>query len=84
MSAAAIKCLVGRVSSNSLDSIIDDSLSWYFCGKQNLPGAAAQVLGLLLEVMGKGFQTHLCRIVPVMRSIFQSAVGALTSSHQKL
>lgn len=43
MSAAAIKCLVGHVSPNSLHSILDDSLSWYFCGKQNLCGAAAQV-----------------------------------------
>lgn len=45
---------------------------------------ASQVLGLLVEVTGKGFQTHLSKVLPVMRSILQSAVNALTSSQQDL
>lgn len=43
MSAAAIKCLIGHVSSHSLHSVLEYSLSWYLGGKQSLWGAAAQV-----------------------------------------
>lgn len=43
MSAAAITCLVGNVSSHSLHSILDHSLSWYLGGNQSLWAAAAQV-----------------------------------------
>ena len=43
MSAGAIKCLIGHVSSHSLHSALEYSLSWYLGGKQNLWGAAAQV-----------------------------------------
>ena len=46
MSAVAIKCLIGRVSSHSLHSILENSLSWYLGGNQNLWGAAAQVKSL--------------------------------------
>ncbi|KAL7121582.1 hypothetical protein ACP275_02G190700 [Erythranthe tilingii] len=82
MSAAAIKCLIEHVSTNSLHSTLEYSLSWYLGGKQNLWGAAAQVLGLLVEVMGKSFEKHLCKLLPVMRSIFQSAVSAIESNQQ--
>ncbi|KAH6786084.1 hypothetical protein C2S51_038539 [Perilla frutescens var. frutescens] len=84
MSAAAIKCLIGYVSSHSLHSILEYSLSWYLGGKQSLWGAAAQVLGLLVEVTGKSFQTHLSKVLPVMRNILQSAVNTLASSQQDL
>ncbi|KAK6117565.1 hypothetical protein DH2020_048693 [Rehmannia glutinosa] len=84
MAAAAIKCLIGHVSSHSLHSILEYSLSWYIGGKQNLRAAAAQVLGLLVEVMGKSFEKHLDRVLPVMRSVFRSAVSALTSSQRYL
>lgn len=46
MSAAAIKCLIGHVSSHSLHSVLEYSLSWYLGGKQSLWGAAAQVYSL--------------------------------------
>ncbi|GER48680.1 small subunit processome component 20-like protein [Striga asiatica] len=84
MAAAAMKCLIGHVSLHSLQSILEYSLSWYLGDKQNLWAAAAQVLGLLLEVMGKSFEKHLNKVFPVMRSIFQSAVSSLTSSEQNL
>ncbi|KAL8494904.1 hypothetical protein ACS0TY_019169 [Phlomoides rotata] len=83
MSAAAIKCLIGHVSTHSLHSILEYSMSWYLGGKHSLWGAAAQVLGLLVETIGKGFQAHLDRVLPVMRSIFQSAISAVTSSNQQ-
>ncbi|KZV29896.1 small subunit processome component 20 [Dorcoceras hygrometricum] len=78
MTAAAMKCLIGHVSSHSLVSILEYSQSWYIGGKQNLWGAAAQVLGLLVEVMGEGFKENICCVLPVMRSILQSALSALT------
>ncbi|KAG6388570.1 hypothetical protein SASPL_149999 [Salvia splendens] len=84
MSAGAIKCLIGHVSSHSLHSALEYSLSWYLGGKQNLWGAAAQVLGLLVEVMGMTFQNHLIRVLPAMRNILQSAVNALASTQQDL
>ncbi|XP_047962589.1 small subunit processome component 20 homolog isoform X2 [Salvia hispanica] len=82
MSAGAIKCLIGHVSSHSLHSALEYSLSWYLGGKQNLWGAAAQVLGLLVEVMGMTFQSHLVRVLPAMRNILQSAANALASTQQ--
>lgn len=74
MTGAAIKLLIGRVSPHCLHSILEYSLSWYVGGKQHLWSAAAQVLGLLVEVMMKGFQRHLNSVWPVMRSILLSAV----------
>jgi U3 small nucleolar RNA-associated protein 20 len=44
MSGAAIKKLIGSVSPNALDSILKYALSWYLGDKQQLWGAAAQVM----------------------------------------
>lgn len=44
MSGAAIKKLIGCVSPNALNSILKYALSWYLGGKQQLWGAAAQVM----------------------------------------
>ncbi|XP_051119137.1 uncharacterized protein LOC127243259 [Andrographis paniculata] len=82
MTAAAIKCLIGHVSPHLLHSILEYSLSWYVGVKQNLWAAAAQVLGLLVEVMGKKFEKHLTQILPVMRKILQSALSSATSTEQ--
>ncbi|KAG6399207.1 hypothetical protein SASPL_140683 [Salvia splendens] len=84
MSAVAIKFLIGHVSSHSLHSILECSLSWYIEGKQSLLGAAAQVLGLLVEVIGKNFQIHLIKVLPAIRTNLQSAYNALASTQQDL
>ncbi|KAL2508708.1 ARM repeat superfamily protein [Forsythia ovata] len=78
MAAAAIKSLIGHVSPHSLHAILESSLSWYQGEKQKLWGAAAQVLGLLVEVMRKGFEKHLSSVLEAMRRMLQSAVTALT------
>lgn len=77
MTGAAIKLLISRVSPQSLHSISEYALFWYSGEKQGLWSAAAQVLGLLLEVMKKGFTKHIDAIFPVMRRILQSAVNIL-------
>ncbi|KAL7595784.1 hypothetical protein Lser_V15G29528 [Lactuca serriola] len=77
MTGAAIKLLIGRVTPQSLHSILEYTLSWYSGEKQGLWSAAAQVLGLLVEVMKKGFVKHIDVIFPVMRRIFPSAVNIL-------
>ncbi|KAL0392568.1 UNVERIFIED_CONTAM: Small subunit processome component 20, partial [Sesamum radiatum] len=82
MTAAAIKCLIGNVNTHSLHSILEYSLSWYLGGNHNLWSAAAQVLGLLVEVMRKSFEKHLSRVLPVLRNILQSALSAVTSIQQ--
>lgn len=84
MTGAAVKLLIGHVSRHSLHSILEYSLSWYLGGKQHLWSAAAQVLGLLVEVMRKGFQKHVNGVLPVMRSIFQSAINVLTNGQLDL
>ncbi|KAK9281533.1 hypothetical protein L1049_004436 [Liquidambar formosana] len=84
MTGAALKLLIGRVSPHSLHSIFEYSLSWYMSGKQQLWSAAAQVLGLLVEVMKKGFQRHINSVLPVTRSILQSAVNVITDSQLDL
>ncbi len=38
-----------------------------------------QVLGLLVEVMKKGFQRHINRVLAVTRKILQSAVGVVNN-----
>ncbi|KAL6505575.1 hypothetical protein OROHE_022954 [Orobanche hederae] len=80
MSAAAITCLVGHVSSHSLHTMLEHSLTWYLGGKPSLWAAAAQVLGLLVEVTGKRFQLHLIKVA--MKNILQSAAIAVGSSRQ--
>ncbi|KAJ9555656.1 hypothetical protein OSB04_010270 [Centaurea solstitialis] len=81
MTGAAIKLLISRVSPQSLHSISEYALFWYSGEKQGLWSAAAQVLGLLLEVMKKGFTKHIDAIFTVMRRILQSAVNVLKNDH---
>lgn len=38
----------------------------------------SQVLGFLVEVMKKGFERHVTRVLSVTRKILQSAIGAVT------
>ncbi|KAK2988996.1 hypothetical protein RJ640_013987 [Escallonia rubra] len=78
MTGAAIKLLIGRVSPQPLNSILQYSLSWYSGGKQHLWSAAAQVLGLLVEVMKERFQRNISSVLSVVRSILQSAGNAVT------
>ncbi|KAB1216916.1 hypothetical protein CJ030_MR4G016071 [Morella rubra] len=77
MTGAAIKKLIECVSSHSLHSIIEFTLSWYSEETQHLWSAAAQVLGLLVEVMKRGFERHVNRVLHVARKILQSAIGAV-------
>ncbi|CAL5362801.1 unnamed protein product [Camellia sinensis] len=56
---------------------------------RSMTGAAVKllighVLGLLVEVMRKGFQKHVNGVLPVMRSIFQSAINVLTNGQLDL
>ncbi|XP_047333762.1 small subunit processome component 20 homolog [Impatiens glandulifera] len=76
MTGAAIKLLIGHVSSRALDSILEFSLSWYSGEKQQLWSAAAQVLGLLVEVMKKGFGRYNDTILSMMKVILQSSMKA--------
>lgn len=77
MTAAAIKCLCGHVSKHAFGSILEYSVSWYLGSNQNLWGAAAQVLGLLVEGMGERFEENISRVLPVTRNILHSALSAL-------
>ncbi|XP_021894298.1 U3 small nucleolar RNA-associated protein 20 [Carica papaya] len=78
MIGATIKLLTGRISSHSLNSILDYVLPLYSFEqhkeKPQLCGAAAQVLGLLIEVMRGNFQRHVDPILVVVGWILHSAV----------
>lgn len=78
MTGAAIKKLIGCISSSSVHSILEYTLSWYSEERQQLWSAAAQVLGLLVEVMEKGFQRHVNRVLPVTQKIVRSAINVIT------
>lgn len=80
MTGAAIKLLIGRVSSPPLHSILEYSLSWYLGEQKHLWSAAAQVLGLLVEVMKKGFQKYNIRVLTVIQRILQSSLSAVSNS----
>ncbi|KAG5588462.1 hypothetical protein H5410_048896 [Solanum commersonii] len=84
MTGTVIKLLVGRVSPRSLQSILEFSRSWYLGDKPHLWSAAAQVLGLLIEVLKDGFQKYIDSLLPVMRNILQSAVNVLTNKQVDL
>lgn len=43
-----------------------------------------QVLGLLVEVMKKGFHKHISSVLPVARSVLQSAVCSVASDQLDL
>ncbi|XP_019152270.1 PREDICTED: uncharacterized protein LOC109149079 [Ipomoea nil] len=56
MAGVAIKLLAENMKKfGSLTSVIEYSFSWYRGEKQHLWSSAAQVLGLLVEVMGNSF-----------------------------
>lgn len=74
MTGVALKRLIGRVGSQNLHSMLEYTLSWYSGEQQGLWSAAAQVLGLLVEVMQNRFDKHIDGIFTVMRRILQSAV----------
>ncbi|KAE9444963.1 hypothetical protein C3L33_23139, partial [Rhododendron williamsianum] len=78
----AIKLLIGRVSKNLIGpvkgkerdaglSILELSLPWYSGGEQHVQSAAAQVLGLLVEVTGEDLkEEYINRVLPVMKAFF--------------
>nr|XP_018626916.1 small subunit processome component 20 homolog isoform X2 [Nicotiana tomentosiformis] len=84
MTGTVIKLLIGRVSSHALQSILEFSRSWYLGDKPHLWSAAAQVLGLLIEVVKDGFQKHIDSLLPALRNILLSAVSVLTNKHVDL
>ncbi|KAM3327222.1 small subunit processome component 20 isoform X1 [Capsicum chacoense] len=84
MTGTVIKLLVGRVSPRSLQSILEFSRSWYLGDKPHLWSAAAQVLGLLIEVLKDGFQKYIDSLLPVVRNILQSAVNVPTNKQVDL
>ncbi|XP_010938573.1 uncharacterized protein [Elaeis guineensis] len=77
MVATVIKVLIGRTSRHALHSILDYSLSWYLSEKKHLWSAAAQVLGLLVEVLRKDFHRHISSILQVTKGIFKSSMHAV-------
>ncbi|KAL5542673.1 hypothetical protein UlMin_010383 [Ulmus minor] len=82
MTGAAIKRLIGRISSistNSLNSIIDCGISWYSGEKPQLCSAGAQVLSLMVElkvkVVKKAFQRHISSVLPTAKIILKKAIN---------
>nr|GLL39955.1 small subunit processome component 20 homolog [Ipomoea trifida] len=80
MAGVAIKLLAENMKKfGSLTSIIEYSFSWYRGEKQHLWSSAAQVLGLLVEVMGNSFQEYVTDALSVTKKILQSAHAALAN-----
>nr|GMD50529.1 small subunit processome component 20 homolog [Ipomoea batatas] len=80
MAGVAIKLLAENMKKfGSLTSIIEYSFSWYRGEKQHLWSSAAQVLGLLVEVMGNSFQEYVADALSVTKKILQSAHAALAN-----
>ncbi|KAJ0966400.1 hypothetical protein J5N97_027538 [Dioscorea zingiberensis] len=81
MVATVIKELLSRTSKHALERILAYSLSWYTGEKQHLWSAAAQVLGLLVDVLKKGFQKHINIILDVSRNILKYSVDSSSNIH---
>lgn len=84
MAGAALKLLFRHVSPPKLHDIVQIVLAWYT--NKELQSAAAQALGLLVEVTKKGFQRDTLKnsVLPVTKNILQSAVSEVTNSQQDL
>ncbi|ERN01577.1 U3 small nucleolar RNA-associated protein 20 [Amborella trichopoda] len=76
MVGTVIKVLIGRTSQRVLQHILKSTLSWFMGEKESLWGPAAQVLGLLVEVLKKGFEKYatISEILPVVKGILTSAL----------
>ncbi|MQL78120.1 hypothetical protein Taro_010527 [Colocasia esculenta] len=79
MVATVIKMLLGRISPQTIHPILEYSLSWYQGENQVLWSAAAQVLGLMVDVLKKGFRIHVDNILPVAKRIMESSISMATS-----
>lgn len=84
MVATVIKELIGRTSHHALHSILEYSLSWYTSENKHLWSAAAQVLGLLVEVLRKDFRRHINSILQVGKGILESSVHAASNKELDL
>ncbi|GJX79607.1 small subunit processome component 20 homolog isoform X1 [Tanacetum coccineum] len=84
MAGTAIKILADRVDSQSLRSILTNTLDWYSAKNQGLWSAAAQVLGLLVEVMKKRFAEYINTVLSIMREILPSAVKIIKDGQSDL
>ncbi|WOK99438.1 small subunit processome component [Canna indica] len=79
MVATAIKVLLNHTSQNAMRPILGYTLSWYMGEKRHLWSASAEVLGLLVEVMVKGFQEHVNSVLNVARGILESSIHAASN-----
>ncbi|XP_078430936.1 ARM repeat superfamily protein isoform X2 [Wolffia australiana] len=79
MVAAVIKLLLGRISQKALHPILEYSLSWYNGEKKHLWSAAAQILGLLVDVLKSGFMKYYSCILSVAKFIIDSAIDEVTN-----
>ncbi|XP_010445040.1 PREDICTED: U3 small nucleolar RNA-associated protein 20-like [Camelina sativa] len=71
---ALIKLLIGRMSTDQVDSSLLYCLCWY--KQQNLRACAAQVLGFFIDTMKKTFRKHIYNILQDAKTILESAVSA--------
>ncbi|KAG0488452.1 hypothetical protein HPP92_007263 [Vanilla planifolia] len=77
MVSTVLKALIEKTSDHMLDPILEYSLSWYFGEKQNLWSAAAQVIGLLIEVLKGGIEKDIGAIVQTATKILKDSVDAV-------
>jgi len=68
MVGTVLKVLIRRVSQRPLQRMLVFSLAWYTGEKTHLWRPAAQVLGLLIEVMKKSFQAHIEDVRPRVKT----------------
>ncbi|PKA51950.1 hypothetical protein AXF42_Ash008179 [Apostasia shenzhenica] len=80
MVAAVLKELIDRSSQRMLQPMLEYSLTWYFGEKQFLWAAAAQVIGLLIEVLKKRFRKHIASTLRAAKNILQSCIDAISIS----
>ncbi|XP_057867600.2 uncharacterized protein LOC131074886 isoform X2 [Cryptomeria japonica] len=74
-----LKELIGRVSQRPLQRMLTFGLLWYKGEKKQLWCPAAQVLGLLIEVMKKSFQAHVEDVRSRAIDILKCAVAAASN-----
>ncbi|KAK1298071.1 hypothetical protein QJS10_CPB14g00512 [Acorus calamus] len=78
-----IKQLIGHTSLSTLQHLCNLTLQWYAGEKHHLWSPAAQVLSLLVEVLGKQFHEHVRRVLQVAKHIMASALDVAVKQEQE-
>ncbi|KAK9122055.1 hypothetical protein Syun_019672 [Stephania yunnanensis] len=79
MVGSTLKLLIGHTSQEIRLSMLEHIVSCYKDENKNLWSTAAQVSGLFVEVLKRGFERHINSVLPVVKKILKSSLDAVAN-----